>query len=244
MRWTLKRIGIRIAMRDPVRTPLPLAAVSLGIAAMVLRCAAPYTGGPPAPAPAPRDPIVASATVAAALAATAAAKNSGGIPNATPTPVGPPADYASLDLLLAALYEGVSHDAEHEPNWSRLEPLFLPGARLTPPRPMGDPSFRALSFDEFREAVQKGMAARREQGKPTGFYESEIGREASPFGNMVQVFSAYEGRFAKSDPKPFVRGINSFQAVRIANERWAIVSIVWDTERPEAPIPEKLIRGN
>jgi hypothetical protein len=244
MRWTLQRIGIRIAMRDPVRIPLPLAAVSLGIAAMVLRCAAPYTGGPPAPAPAPRDPIVASATVAAALVATAAAKNPGGIPNATPTPVGPPADHASLDLLLAAMYEGVSHPDDKEPDWKRLETIFLPGATLTPPRPIGDPSFRALSFDEFREAVRKGIAARREQGKPAGFYESEIGREESPFGNMIQILSAYEGRFHKEDPKPFVRGVNSIQVVRIANDRWAIASIVWDTERPEAPIPEKLIRGN
>jgi hypothetical protein len=59
---------------------------------------------------------------------------------------------------------------------------------------------------------------------------------------MIQIFSAYEGRFRKEDPKPFIRGINSIQVVRIENDRWAVVSIVWDTERPEAPIPEKLIR--
>jgi hypothetical protein len=87
------------------------------------------------------------------------------------------------------------------------------------------------------------MASRKEQGKPSGFYESEIGREEAPFGNMIQIFSAYEGRFRKDDPKPFIRGINSIQVVRIGNERWAVVSIVWDTERPESPIPEKLIRS-
>jgi len=181
------------------------------------------------------------ARVAAALAATAAAKTPAW-PFATPTPVGPPADHASVDLLIAALYEGVSHGPDREPDWARLEPLFLPGARLTPPRPMGDPSFRALSFDEFREAVRQGIASRREQGKPTGFFESEIGREAAPFGHMTQLLSAYEARFGKDDPKPFLRGVNAIQVVRVENDRWVIVSIVWDTERAEEPIPERLLR--
>ncbi len=213
-----------------------LATVALGILAAGASCA-------PAASPQGAEAAAALASRAAsALIATARAQTSPFPSERTPTPVGPPADHASLDLLLAALYEGVSHDAETEPNWSRLEPLFLPGARLTPPRPIGDPSFKALSFDEFREAVRKGMASRKEQGKPSGFYESEIGREESAFGNMIQVFSAYEGRFRKDDPKPFIRGINSIQVVRITNERLAIVSIVWDTERPENLIPEKLIR--
>jgi hypothetical protein len=224
-----------------VRTKLALASAAIGVAVIALRCST-WPGQAPIPRAEPGDPVVASAYVAQALAATAVANKTPGIPYATPTPVGPPADYATVDLLLAALYEGVSHDADSEPNWKRLEPLFLPGARLTPPRPIGDPSFKALSFDEFREAVRKGITTRKEQGKPSGFYESEIGREEAPFGNMIQIFSAYEGRFRKEDPKPFIRGINSIQVVRIENDRWAVVSIVWDTERPEAPIPEKLIR--
>ena len=56
------------------------------------------------------------------------------------------------------------------------------------------------------------------------------------------MMSAYEARFRKEDA-PFLRGVNAIQVVRIANDRWAIVSIVWDTERPENLIPEKLIRS-
>ena len=218
----------------PVRKTLALAAVALGFAGLATSCG-------PKSSPQSGDAWELGTRAVAALAATAAAKTPAWL-SATPTPAGPPADTASLDLLIAALYEGVSHGPDGEPDWARLEPLFLPGARLTPPRPMGDPSFRALSFDEFREAVRQGIAARREQKKPTGFFESEIGREAVPFGHMTQILSAYEARFGKDDPKPFLRGVNAIQVVRVENDRWVIVSIVWDTERAEEPIPERLLR--
>lgn len=217
-----------------MRKTLAVAAAALGFVGLALSCG-------PSRSPQTGNALELGARVAAALAATAAAKTPRW-PAAAPTPVGPPADTASLDLLIAALYQGVSHGPDAEPDWARLSPLFLPGARLTPPRPMGDPSFRALSFDEFRDAVLQGIAARRQQGKPTGFFEREIGREAVPFGHLTQILSAYEARFGQDDPKPFLRGVNAIQVVRVANERWAIVSIVWDTERPEEPIPGRLLR--
>ena len=157
-----------------------------------------------------------------------------------PAPEPPPSDGASLDSLLRALYEGVSHAPDAEPNWARLAPLFVPGARLTPPKPPGDPKWVALSFEEFRDAVRKGVATRREEGKPSGFFEREIGRETHVYGNVVDVLSSYEGRFRADDPKPFIRGVNFFQVVK-AGDHFAIVAIVWDTERPENPIPEHLL---
>jgi len=157
-----------------------------------------------------------------------------------PAPEPAPSDGASLDTLLRALYEGVSHAAEAEPNWVRLAPLFVPGARLTPPKPPGDPKWVALSFEEFRDAVRKGIATRREEGKPAGFFEREIGRETHVYGSVTDVLSAYEGRFRADDPKPFIRGVNFFQVVK-AGDRYAIAAIVWDTERPDNPIPERLL---
>ena len=113
---------------------------------------------------------------------------------------------------------------------------------LMPPRHPGDPRWRALTFEEFRQAVRDGIAARREQGKSEGFSEREIGRETSGYGNVTAVLSAYDARFASNDPKPFLRGVNSIQVVRTGN-RWAILSIAWDTEGPNDPIPERLLRG-
>jgi hypothetical protein len=178
--------------------------------------------------------------VAQALAATAKALTPPFPAYRTPTPEPPPGDNASLDLLLRALYEGVSHSAGTEPDWERLAPLFVPGARLMPPQHPGDSNWKSLSFDEFREASRQGIAARRKQGKPAGFYEREIGRETVAYGDFTVVLSAYEARFRADDPKPLLRGVNSIQAVR-AGPRWAILSIVWDTEGPENPIPERLL---
>ncbi len=180
--------------------------------------------------------------IARALAATAQARTPPFPAYRTPTPEPPPGDNASLDLLLRALYEGVSHNADTEPDWERLQPLFVPGARLMPPQHPGDPNWRSLSFDEFREASRQGIAARRQQGKPAGFFEREIGRETVAYGDFTVVLSAYEARFRADDPKPFLRGVNSIQAVR-AGDRWAILSIVWDTEGPESPIPERFLRA-
>jgi hypothetical protein len=186
------------------------------------------------------DPVVAGIYIGAALVATARANQTPGFPSyVTPTPVGAPSDQDSLDLLLRALYEGVSHGEDTEPNWARLSALFVPGARLTPPK-HGGVAWRALSFDEFREAAREGIALRKQAGKPSGFFESEIGRETETFGSVTVVSSAYEARFRRDDEKPFLRGVNSIQAVRAA-DRWAIVSIVWDTEGPDNRIPERLL---
>ncbi len=89
--------------------------------------------------------------------------------------------------------------------------------------------------------MRDGIAARREQGKAEGFIEREIGRETRGYGSVTAVLSAYDARFAPEDAKPFLRGVNSIQVVR-SGTRWAILSIAWDTEGPDDPIPEGLLR--
>jgi hypothetical protein len=42
------------------------------------------------------------------------------------------------------------------------------------------------------------------------------------------------------DPKPFVRGINSIQLF-YEGSRWWIVSIYWQPESPEHPVPENYL---
>ncbi len=210
----------------------------LALAAVTGLSCAPSPAQPPrsAGSPQPSHPGTAAVSLEDVLSTSPPVFGSGG----APTPEPPPSDGASLDGLLRALYEGVSHAADAEPNWDRLAPLFVPGARLTPPKPPGDPKWVALSFEEFRDAVRKGIAARREEGKPAGFFEREIGRETHVYGSITDVLSAYEGRFRGDDPKPFIRGVNFLQVVK-AGDRWAIAAIVWDTERPENPIPEHLL---
>ena len=146
-------------------------------------------------------------------------------------------DGASVDSVVAALYASVSHAADAEPNWDRMRELFLQVGMLIPPkRPQSD-LFTVWDVDGFRDAVRKNAADQKQKGQPAqGFFEREIARRADCFGNVCQIFSTYESRHTAEDANPFVRGINSIQLVR-DGRRWWIASVVWDTERPENPIP-------
>ncbi len=42
------------------------------------------------------------------------------------------------------------------------------------------------------------------------------------------------------DPEPFSRGINSFQLMN-DRQRWWIVTIYWEAESPDNPIPQKYL---
>jgi len=47
--------------------------------------------------------------------------------------------------------------------------------------------------------------------------------------------SAYESLYAGED-EPFSRGVNSIQLLH-EDDRWWILSIAWDVEAPDRPIP-------
>lgn len=155
---------------------------------------------------------------------------------ATPQPPAP-ADAASMDAIVKAIYDGVSHPPGKDGDWTHLRTIFLPGARLTPPkRPTGE--FAFLTAEEFIDRVSKGIASRNAQGGggDKGFSEREIARRTDCFGNVCQIFSTYESRYTAADPKPFVRGINSIQLVKDGN-RWWVANVVWDQEAEGKPIP-------
>jgi hypothetical protein len=48
--------------------------------------------------------------------------------------------------------------------------------------------------------------------------------------------SAYESKHTAQDAKPFTRGVNSIQLLD-AGDRWYVVTVFWDVERPDNPIP-------
>lgn len=73
-----------------------------------------------------------------------------------------------------------------------------------------------------------------------GFFEKEIGRKIEQFGNIMHVFSTYESRRKAEEAKPFMRGINSIQLWN-DGKRWWIVNVLWQSESPQSPIPEKYI---
>jgi hypothetical protein len=142
-----------------------------------------------------------------------------------------PADVASIDAIVSALYDTISGPAGPR-DWARLRSLCLPGARLIPcRRPAGGSATeaRVLSVDEF---IKLAEVSTRTQG----FFEREVHRRLDQFGATAHVFSTYESRHDKTDPRPFVRGINSIQLF-FDGKRWWVVTIFWDSERPDQPIP-------
>src|SRR5204863_438347 len=73
-----------------------------------------------------------------------------------------------------------------------------------------------------------------------GFYEKEIARCTEQFGHIAHVWSTYESRHNADDPTPFMRGINSIQLF-YDGARWWIVTIYWQQESTEHPVPEKYL---
>lgn len=153
--------------------------------------------------------------------------------NAVPEIQPRPEDVGSMEALIKALYDTISGPIGPR-DWDRLRSLFIPGARLIPCGRGRDGSInaRVLSVEDFIKAVELHT-------KTEGFFESEIHRRVERFGAVAHVFSTYESRHAR-DEKPFVRGINSFQLF-FDGQRWWVVTIFWDSERPDQPIPAEYL---
>ena len=158
-------------------------------------------------------------------------------PAQTPAAAPPanPADVATMDSTIAALYDVISGPAGKR-NWDRFRSLFIPGARLIPTgrRQTGEVGSRVLTVEDY---VQRGSAVFEKEG----FFEREAARRVETFGNIAHVFSTYESRHAKEDAKPFQRGINSIQLMN-DGKRWWVVTIFWQGEDERNPLPEKYLK--
>jgi hypothetical protein len=147
-----------------------------------------------------------------------------------------PEDVASIDGITRAVYEAISGPAGTPRDWARFRPLFHSGARLIPTgRQNGVGVATSLTVEEFITRATPGMEGQ-------GFFEREIGRVAERYGNVVHFMSAYDSRRTAEDQTPFQRGVNSFQLFWDGT-RWWIVTIFWEAETPNNPIPERLLRA-
>lgn len=156
--------------------------------------------------------------------------------DAAPPPADP-ADVASVDAILGAVYDVISGPAGQERDWDRFRSLFLPGARLIPTGrdAQGAVRHRVMTPDEYIASSGPFLLE-------NGFFEREIGRVEERYGPVTHLMSAYESRHREDDPEPFARGVNSFQLLH-DGERWWLVSIFWSAETPDNPIPQKYLGG-
>ena len=153
-----------------------------------------------------------------------------------------PADVASIDAIIAAAYDVISGPAGRKRDWDRERSLFIPGARLIPTAKNagemnqdGTITPQVLDVDGFIERS-------RDYLEKNGFFEKEIARRTEQFGHIAHVWSTYESRHKEDDPEPFMRGINSIQLL-YDDSRWWIVTVYWQHESPDDPIPEKYLEN-
>jgi hypothetical protein len=64
--------------------------------------------------------------------------------------------------------------------------------------------------------------------------------EIERFGAMAHVYSTFESRSHIDDQKPIARSMKSFELLNSGN-RWYIVEVYWDWERPGNHIPERYL---
>ena len=149
-----------------------------------------------------------------------------------------PADVASIDAIMKAVYDVISGGAGQKRDWNRFRTLFHPSARMIPSgkNPQtGVVGARAFTPEEYITRSAPFM-------EKEGFFEREIARRTDAYGNIAQVFSTYASFHKADDKTPFARGINSFQLLN-DGKRWWVVTIYWQNESPENPLPEEYLKS-
>jgi hypothetical protein len=144
-----------------------------------------------------------------------------------------PNDVGTLDDIIRAYYEVVSGPAGGIPDRARDKTLHLPDAVVGVPVQVegGGSMVSTMTLDDYHDRFGAPRAE--------GFYEREIHRIVHRFGNIAQVMSTYASSTTPGG-EAFDRGINSIQ-LTWDGDRWWIVSWVFDSERPDNPIPPEYL---
>ena len=149
-----------------------------------------------------------------------------------------PADVESIDAIIAATYDVISGPAGKKRDWERERSLFWSGARLIPTATV--PGKTDVDLAPLVLDIEGYIARVEPLFEREGFYEKEIARRVEQFGRIAHVWSTYESRHNPNDAEPFMRGINSIQLFNDGN-RWWILSIYWQHESSQHPLPEKYL---
>lgn len=179
----------------------------------------------------PRMPPRIRPLAALALAVTlTTAAHAQGAPAAPATPAARPGDVGTIDSLITALYATISGPVGQPRQWERFHSLMHPQARLIPTGcdTAGTCRLRVWTPAEYRARSDSILMA-------VGFTERELKHTVDRYGDIAHAFSSYES-FRDGQAKPFARGINSIQLFWDGT-RWWVMSIFWDSERPNNPLP-------
>ena len=150
-----------------------------------------------------------------------------------------PADVSSIDGIMKAVYDVISGDAGKARDWDRFRTLFHKDARLIPTGMNPQTKIvgaNVVTPEDYIKRVEPVFSR-------DGFHERELARHVDTYGNIAQVFSTYHAFRKATDKEPFMRGINSFQLLN-DGKRWWVVTIYWQAETPDNPIPKKYLSNS
>lgn len=142
-------------------------------------------------------------------------------------------DVSTIEGIVKASYETISGGVGVARQWGRDRTLFDPNSRSVAVRvdaKTGGVTTHEMTEQEYADEEDASIVK-------NGFTEREIKHVIKRFGNVATVLSSYEGGDAAGRFK--TRGVNIFQ-LYFDGKRWWILSMVWDEERPDNPIPAEL----
>jgi hypothetical protein len=156
----------------------------------------------------------------------------GTVPVATIPPR--PDDVATVDGMMRAFYDVVNVAPDAPRQWDRDRTLYVPWLRFVGlgegTGSSGGPHvWTHQQFVDDTEPLVRG-----------GFREREIHRTTRVYGNIVHVDSTYESQIGLAEPYQHRRGVNSVE-LYWDGTRWWIVSVIWQSETPDHPIPPELL---
>ncbi len=141
-----------------------------------------------------------------------------------------PDDVVTIDGLIDAYYESVSgHPGKRDAE--RMQSLFIKGGNMCINRTGDEP---------VHQFVEELLLTDRFLTISNDFFERELSRDTQQFGDMANVISTYGISDAIENTNYSARGVMVFQLIR-HNDRWWIVSTMFQRESPEFPLTADLL---
>ena len=169
------------------------------------------------------------------VASLAVAQPAGDVHVKVPIIPAKPEDVSSIEAIVKVSYDAISGGVGVPRQWARERTIYDVHQRFVSASPdpkTGVPKIDGSNDQEYADQSDAFMVKE-------GFTERELGHEIHRFGNVATVLSSYETVLA-STGKVMDRGVNIF-SLYFDGKRWWILSIIWDTERKDNPIPPALL---
>lgn len=143
------------------------------------------------------------------------------------------ADFTTIDGLMRALYSSISGPPGGQ-DFELSRRIYHPDVRLVRTRldDAGKPVAVSFSGEEYEANARTLLAGLH-------FHEVETDRRVVRFGNVAQVFSAYEARTAPEGGDVIKRGLN-FGHLFNDGARWWLMHLIWDDEREGLTVPREI----